>query len=388
MSAYTDKRDEIKSELSFLDERLRAQLAAAGQAIVESDTTPHEASHDEASHDEASYASLIASDAQIQSRLKELQKMRDRIVEIGNRLTEIKQADDELEKRRKELGAELEPHYEAIGENAFRVYRNNPLVDQEYADIFTPVQEAHEEIKQTRAELDQAESELENRPFLEKMVVRGRIIVLRNRLSLRENQIARLYRDAGRQIAATDFITTIGDPELERAAAPFLEKTEETHRLEDESASLREEREALEGELRTLGVERRPAARLSDIDSLIQTAESERKESLIAVANAVREAMPDADLGDEVRAELESVAAIERDREDARERLERVEAAIQAERLLGEKSQLETTIGRKRSQIEKLQADIEGLEREKAGLESMITAAEQRRGAEADLLES
>ncbi len=383
MSAYTDKREEIQSELSFLEERLRAQLAAAGQAIVESDVVSGDETHDDPPH-----VSLIASDAQIQARLRELQETRDRIVEIGSRLAEIKQAEDELEKRRKELGAELEPHYQAIGENAFRVYRNNPLVDQEYADIFTPVQEAHEEIRQTRADLEQAESELENKPFLEKMVVRGRIIVLRNRLSLRENQIARLYRDAGRQIAATDFITTIGDPELERAAAPFLEKTEEIHRIEDMSIALNDEREALQSELTTLGVERRSASRLSDIDRGIQAAEAERKESLIAVANAVREAAPDAGLGDEVRTELESVAAIERDRDDARDRLERVEAAIQIERLLGEKDQLEATIGRKRSQIEKLRTDIEGLEREKGGLENMIAEAEKRRGAEADLLDS
>ena len=377
MSAFTDKREEIRSELSFLEERLRAQLAAAGQAIVESDRVVADAPPDP----------LIAADAQLRARLQELHDIRDRVVEIGNRLAEIKQADDELDKRRKELGAQLEPHYQAIGENAFRVYRSNPLVDQEYADIFTPVQEAHEEIRQTKGELEQAESELEDKPFLEKMVVRGRIIVLRNRLSLRESQIARIYRDAGKQIAATDFITTIGDPELEKAAAPFLEMMDESHRLEDESAALEVERETLQDELRTLGVERRAATRLSEIDDLIQAAEAERKESLIAIANAVRETS-DADFGDEARVELETVGAIERDRHEARERLERVEAAIQIERMRGEADHVETTIGRKRSQIEKLQADIDELERQKASLEGMIAEAEKRRGPQDDLLDS
>ncbi len=377
MSAFTDKREEIRSELSFLEERLRAQLAAAGQAIVESDRVVADAPPDP----------LIASDAQLGARLKELHDIRDRVVEIGSRLTEIKQAGDELDKRRKELGAQLEPHYQAIGENAFRVYRSNPLVDQEYADIFTPVQEAHEEIRQTKGELEQAESELEDKPFLEKMVVRGRIIVLRNRLSLRESQIARIYRDAGKQIAATDFITTIGDPELEKAAAPFLEMMDESHRLEDETAALEVERESLQDELKTLGVERRAATRLSEIDDLIQAAEAERKESLIAIANAVRETS-DADFGDEARVELETVGAIERDRHEARERLERVEAAIQIERMRGEADHVETTIGRKRSQIEKLQADIDELERQKASLEGMIAEAEKRRGPQDDLLDS
>ena len=375
MSAFSEKRQEAHAELSTLNQRVRAQLAAAGQAIVESGAVPSE----------EPFAALLANDAEIASRLKELRATRERIVSIGERLVDIRNKTDRLDARRKEISGELEPHYQTIGENAFRVFRDNPLVDQEYADIFTPVLEAHEEIKLTRTEIDRAEVELADKPFLEKMVVRGRIIVLRNRLSLRESQITRLYRDAGRQITATDFITTIGDPGLEQAAGPFLGMTDEWRRIDDELRAYEKERESLHRELMTLGVERRAAGRITEIDEEIQAAESARKDSLIAIANAARQSGNVDGLGDEVRSHLDAAAITEAQRAAVEERVERLEAALQIERMYGEVQLIESTIARKRAQIEKLSDDIAGLEREKESLAGMAAEAEKRRGPVDDL---
>ncbi len=375
MSAFSEKRQEAHAELSSLNQRRRAQLAAAGQAAVESGAVPAE----------EPFASLLAHDAELASRLKELRGTRERIVSVGERLVDIKTKTDRLDARRKEISNELEPHYQTIGENAFRVFRDNPLVDQEYADIFTPVLEAHEEIKQTRTEIERAEAELAEKPFLEKMVVRGRIIVLRNRLSLRESQITRLYRDAGRQITATDFITTIGDPGLEEAAAPFLGLTDEWRRIDEEIRAYEKERDALHRELLTLGVERRAAGRITEIDEAIQAAESARKDSLIAIATAVRESGNTDELGEEVRTRLETVAATEARHAEVEERVERLEAATQVERMQTELELIDSTIARKRTQIEKLTEDIAGLEREKESLAGMTVEAEARRGPVDDL---
>ena len=375
MSAFSEKRQEAHAELSTLNQRVRAQLAAAGQAAVESGTVPAD----------EPFASLLAHDAEIVSRLRELRATRGRIASAGERLADIKTKTDRLDARRKEISSELEPHYQTIGENAFRVFHDNPLVDQEYADIFTPVLEAHEEIKQTRSEIERGEADLVEKPFLEKMVVRGRIIVLRNRLSLRESQITRLYREAGRQITATDFITTIGDPGLEAAAAPFLGLTDEWRRIDDELRAYEKERESLHRELMTLGVERRAAGRIAEIDEAINAAESTRKDSLTAIATAARESGRTDELGEEFKERLEAVAATEARRSEVEERVERLEAAIQVERMHAEIELIDSTIARKRSQIEKLTEDIAGLERDKESLAGMAVEAEARRGPVDDL---
>lgn len=376
MSAFTDKRAEVQAEYTALTRKLHEQLAVAGRLIVESGALP----------DEEPYATLIAHDAEISRRIDDLRRTHDRIVTIGERLQEIADARGELEKRHREIGNELDPHYQTIGENAFRVFRDNPLVDQEYAEIFTPLLDAYEELKQIRGDLSQAESQISEKPFLEKMVLRGRVIVLRNRLSMRENHLERLFREAGKQISNTDFITTIGDPGLDEAAAPFLELMDESQRLEQEIKVLEEERSTLQSELETLGVARRPAGRLHEINDEIREAESQRAESLAAIARSAAGSELVSQLGDEIQEALEQVRTTEQQRETAQETLNRLDAALEAERLSGDVDQMESSIKRKRDQIQNLTNDIEALEREKAGLQARIEEAERKRGSVEELL--
>ncbi|MFW5744314.1 MAG: hypothetical protein ACOC37_03480 [Spirochaetota bacterium] len=377
MSVFTEKRTEVQAELTSLSRKLQDLLAEAGTRIVRSESLP----------DEEPYTTLTARDAELAARLQDVRTTRERIVAIGDRMGEIGRQRDELEKRRKEIGSELEPHYQTIGENAFRVFRDNPLVDQEYADIFTPVLDAHEELKHARDELSRAEGELAEKPFLEKMVLRGRIIVMRNRLTVRESQLERLYRDAGRQIAGTDFITTIGDPGLDEAASPFLELMDESRRLDDEIAALDEERESLQGELSALGVERRAGSRIGELDSQIEQAEQQRRESLSEIATAVKGSDLVETLDDDTRAALEEISQAESQLESARDRLERLDAAIEAERLHGDMDQLDQSIARKRAQIATLTDEIEDLEQKKAGIRSRVEEAERARGPVENLLE-
>ncbi len=370
MSAFTEKRAEVQADLSSLAKKLEQQLAEAGAALLESGILPNE----------EPYATLISEEEQASARMHEMQAKRERIVAIGERLTEIESKIDELQKRRNEISGELAPHYQTIGENAFRVYRDNPLIDQEYADIFTPVLNAAEEIRGTRSELEQAESEVAEKPFLEKMVLRGRIIVLRNRLALRENQIERLHREAGRQISATDFITTIGDPGLDEAAEPFLDLMTELQRLEREIADLEDERTSLSDELSSLGVERRPATRLSELNEQMAGARARQERFQAELATAAKGSNLLEAAGDDVRGKLEAVEGIEKEQKKARRKLESLDAAIRVEQLSQEIDKLDSTADRKRAQVKTLTEEIEALENEKAGLESQVAEAAKARG--------
>jgi chromosome segregation ATPase len=203
---------------------------------------------------------------------------------------------------------------------------------------------------------------------------------------MRENHLERLFREAGKQISNTDFITTIGDPGLDEAAAPFLELMDESQRLEQEIKVLEEERSTLQSELETLGVARRPAGRLHEINDEIREAESQRAESLAAIARSAAGSELVSQLGDEIQEALEQVRTTEQQRETAQETLNRLDAALEAERLSGDVDQMESSIKRKRDQIQNLTNDIEALEREKAGLQARIEEAERKRGSVEELL--
>ena len=376
MSAFTEKRSDVQTEHARLSREIHEQLAAAGKSLIESGVLPAE----------EPYRALLAREQDAAQQIDELTRTRDRIVEIGERTGSIEEQQQKLQKRRKEIGAELDPHYQTIGEQAYRVFRNNPLIDQEYADIFTPVLDAHEELRQLRGDLERAESEIAEKPFLEKMVLRGRIIVLRNRLSAKESQLERLYRDAGRQISATDFITTIGDPELDEAAAPFLDLMDEARRLDEESSALTDEAGRLEEELDSLGVERRPATRLSEISEAMQRAQSELDEIRAAIATAAKgsELVEQADA--ETKELLHRLEETEEAKQACEEKLERLDAAIRAERVAGDIDQLDASIARKQSQIEALTRDINELETRKDELQGQLHEAEEKRGPVEDIL--
>lgn len=376
MSAFTDKRAEVEARLTTLEQEVHRRLAEAGATLVDAGILPQE----------EPYATAVERERALDERVRTLESTRERIVAIGERLAEIASAREEREKRRRAIAAEIEPHYATIGENAFRVFRDNPLVDQEYADIFTPVLDAHEEIRQLHGELARAEKEVAEKPFLEKMVLRGRMIVLRNRVAMKDNQRERLLKDAGRQIAATDFITTIGDPGLDEAAAPFLELHDELRQVDQELASIDEERAALDRELEKLGVERKPATRIGEIDAEIRELTGERDEVRVTIATAAKGSELVEKLGAGDRETFEAIERSQSERDAARATLERIEAAIRVEKLQHEHDRVAGQIDRKQKQIASLSSEIEGLQQEKSRIEAETAELEAQRGPVADLI--
>src|SRR6056297_2410004 len=108
MSAFTDKRAEVQSELSSLSEELEQQLAETGAALLDSGVLPGE----------EPYSTLVSEEEQATARILEMQEKRERIVAIGERLAEIESIFFDLQKPAYEISSELAPHYQTIGENA------------------------------------------------------------------------------------------------------------------------------------------------------------------------------------------------------------------------------------------------------------------------------
>jgi chromosome segregation ATPase len=377
MSGYARAKTGVEERLARATNERRTLLAGIGRRLLETGTKSNDAAIVEA----------LQRESESRSRLEEIERTRDRIAAIGDRVANIQKQQTALSERQKQIDAELEPQYRTIGEEAFRVFRDNPLIDQEYADIFTPLLELSEELRQLGREIEAAEAESANKAFLEKMVVRGRLIVLKNRLAIKEGQNRRLRTEAGRQIAATDFIRTIGDPALDGAAEPFLELMEESGRITGEIAALEDERAALVDELATLGVERRPETRLAELARAADSARLENENALVTVAEAHRAGAGDTQetgLADE----METLSKLEATIAADRQLVHRLAKAMEVDKVRSEIDQIEAQIARKKQQLENINADIGSLEGRRDGLVATETELKGERGDLDELLDS
>ena len=372
MSAFAQSKTRIEERLARESGELKELLTEIGKHLVDAQRLP----------DDEPFADLLSQQGSAQATISELEATRDRIVSITQRTDEIQRTLADIGQRRKAIDSDLEPQYREIGAQAFRVFRDNPLIDQEYADIFTPLLESHEEARRLERELEAAQAELADKNFLEKMVTRGRVVVLRNRIAIKEGQQRRMHTDAGRQIAGTDFVRTIGDPSLDEAAAPFLELMEESKRLAADARVLEDERAALAAELETLGVDRRADSRLADLRKAISDGERTRNEVLVQIAEEARRSELDAK---ELAASGEALSALDQAITADADLVRRLEKAIEAERVRGDIDQLDTQIERKKQQIATLEADIGQLDERRADLASKETKLKKQRGPVKDL---
>ncbi len=372
MNTFAQTKVKIGDRLGKTIGKRKTLLIDMGRALIEEGALP----------EKDPFPALVSEEGAAATAIAEIEGQRDRISSIVARLDGIKQTQNDMGQRQKAIDSELEPKYREIGTEAFRVFRDNPLIDQEYAEIFRALLESHEETRNLERDLQTANAELADKNFLEKVVVRGRVIVLRNRLAIKEGQQRRMYTDAGRQIAGTDFVRTIGDPALDEAAAPFLELIEESKRLVAESGVLEDERKSLASELTTLGVERKADHRLAELNKELREAEAKHHDALMALARSAREAKLDSE---SIASRSEDLNDVEAEIERDQVLIERLEKAIEAGRVQADIDQLTAQIERKRQQIASIEADIERLEKRRNDLSETEKQLEAERGSLDDL---
>lgn len=374
MSAFTDRCDELEQQRGQLESALHRTLAqVAEQTVVETDVSGDP------------YDELIQQLSEIESLQSSLAANRMRIGELVTRLTEIGADSDQLHSEMRKIADELEPIFTEIGSVAFAVYRDNPLVDQEYADIFAPLLEIHEALKDIDGQISVIESEPEERQFLEKVVFRGKVVLLKNRRATREAAARKLYRKVGREIVNTGFINAIADPSLTQSVEPYLEQMKQTRSREQDVLNLADERDELASELETLGATKRPQRRIDEIDEEIEAIGEERVLTLARLGRLLvdngREILPPStkEWVAEAVKQKEELAGLE-------SRLARIEAAVEVENLNAELDQLRDGVRKRQGHVERLAGEIKDLEARIVLVVKERKKKEALRGAAEELL--
>jgi chromosome segregation ATPase len=365
-----DLRDEIAATKASLT-ALRAECGEHALALGLPSSKP--------------FSTLRSEHDKIVRQQSALVEQRDRIKAISERFTALNEERQTLERARRELTNDLTPLYQQVGEAAYSVYRDNPLIDEECAAIFAPAGQRYQIIKDLSSEIAQLEKELENKPFLDKMVTRGRIALLKNRMSSNNSSLAAIYRTAGRRIVETDFVCAIGDPSLTAAMEPFRELTAQVHRANEHVAALESEREALSQELDSLSALNRIRRRMKEL-SEEERLLAERQLDVRARVCEELENLPETEVTIDLPAEKYAAVGTTRTRLEELAKLEaRLVAALEVERITEQIDTAEKDIKRREEQISTLQAEIESLDKERASLKRSLTAQRKKRGPLSEL---
>ncbi|MFP4377694.1 MAG: hypothetical protein ACLFP4_11680 [Spirochaetales bacterium] len=359
-------------------DELQKERAERAAAVAEAALQQHDVPSGEP------FEQLLRKESEFADRLRNLVSRKEQAQAILGRVSELEEQKKELDGEHKALMRNLEPLFRPIGENAFRVYRENPLVDQEYAEVFAPLVEQYELIKSSEREVGRLEKEEESKPFLERVVIRGRLALARNRLTSRKAQLERLFGKAGRQIVNTEFVTSIGDPSLDEVTSPFLDRIETRQRVEHDLQIVEDELTTLSKEYAELCEGYRAKGCVAELDEAISSEMDQRQQVLAKIGSAMA-ASESASLSGEAGTQLEALRVIEKQVGEKQAFLERVRAAIEVERLDAELDANQKSIERKQSQIKELEISIEDLKKTKSKLEAEKSEQERLQGERSEL---
>ncbi|MFW6368634.1 MAG: hypothetical protein ACOCZ9_02745 [Spirochaetota bacterium] len=306
----------------------------------------------------------------------------ERIHRIESRQTEIREQLSENSEEIRQLTRDNAAYFESIGEAAYEYYRRNSTAAETYSAVFEPLVSLHEELSRIADEITKAEQALEEKGFFDKVVVRGRLALLRTRQANKEGSIPKYLYKIGERIVETNFPDETDSSDLRQAMEPYRLNQRRIEELRAQQTELEQERERLATELEEAGATRRPTRRVREIEGLKQENESRRAQLLQSLGELAL------DTDDIVPADNEDAKAV-RERREAiafeHTRIERLEAAIEAERIDAQIHRIEQEITAKNETIAGLKKEVTSLKRQKTQMISERDGAIERRGDTEDL---
>jgi DNA repair exonuclease SbcCD ATPase subunit len=376
MSTLQNTRAAVEREIDALQKELASQYATTGEQALADQCVPSA----------EPFPGYLTDEQTLAERIAALIARKERAKEVLERVSELEAQKRASETEHKELLKELDPLFAPIGEEAFAIYRDNPLVDDAYAEIFGPLVEQSESIKQNERDVAQLEKEELDRPFLERVVSRGKLALAKNRLSVRKGQMQRLYARAGKQVASTEFISTIGAPSLDSVAAPYLDRMDAITRIEDDLRAVGDELDQLNAEFDRICDGLRAKGCVKDLEQLIEETMRHRGDLLTTIGEAIYGFPGETSFSKQVTEAIEAIRVTQNQIEEKQTFVARIDAALQVERLEDEISSVERSVERKKNQIEEIQAAIAKLQHDQKELESQKREQEATRGDLATLM--
>jgi len=375
MKNYRKKIGALRDEVAELQKTLQEEFSELGKRLREG--YPDLCQEDNARELNREYE-------EAGERLTATQESKTRIATIQSRIEAIRQEISDGSSERKHLQQEAAAVFPGIGRRAFEIFHDNTYLEADYADRFSEISAAQNEVDRLQAELNEQEAILESKPFLDRIVTRGRVVLLKNRVSSRSEAMEKQYRRLGESIVGSEFIREVNDNELNRVAEPYFAAERRVSDIADRAAQLDQERNDLESELSQLCEGRRPGKASSELDDHIRQLRDKQYNALAQFARTVRDKLND-EMRESVQPHLKRIEDTEDDITRKQAAVQRLEAALEVERLQSEINQVNEDIGLREREIEAAEKRKAELFERRGELERERSSQEEKRGNPEDL---
>jgi len=377
MKDYQQRVNELYNQLDDIAANRNTVYAEIGRTLYRSHPNTIEA---------PDYQDLVT---QITAQNDEISKIAatvTRLEEIGERMKVLGLDRGDKEEKKGELQQELRPHYRTIGETAFRLFRENPLIDSKYTEIFQPLSENYDEVRQLERELAALHGEQAKRPFVERLMKRGRDLLLKSRIQAKQEKRDALHEEAGKKLAETDFIALIDDPDLNEAAEPYRNIAEQISAIDEQIVAIDKEIQELNAEQQEKSGGKRLQRAFSDLKESRELRESQQEELFSQLGRRFAEARgEEVEVPQDLESYFEELRQLRRKEADSKGAIERLEAALKIQELANRIRQTEEEKARQQKKLEKIRQSIEELDKEVDYLEQERGRMEEIRGSEDDL---
>lgn len=378
--SYRGRIQQLEREIRVNQSVIEDELKNVGEIVAEDPAgTAEDSAISEGLEECASFKKGIEDKRGRIERIKEIQA---RVQEIGKKIARNEQEE-------KSLVQQNSPHYEKIGHAAFEYYQENPFTDQEYADIFSELVQNQHDLNDLENSIRENETQTEGKPLFDRVVLRGKTALLKSRRQAKLNAFPRMFRAAGERISTTEFMSMTKDESIAEVAGPFLENVRKIDALRSAEDKLRQEESRLNDEMDGICESRKPARRVSDLENGLKEDHVQLALVYRRIGRRYRQLIGEngQQPPSHIEEYLHSIAETEKEIAARRQAIERLNAAIEIERLTRETVNMQTTIQSLEEQISRQQEEISRLNEKIADAEQQKRKLAKTRGAEDKLLE-
>lgn len=335
--------------------------------------------------DEGREAELLTQIAAHNDEIARIAATVERLKEIAERMKVLGLDRADREEQKEQLQEELRPHYRTIGETAFRIFRENPLIDNRYTEIFKALSENYDEVRQLERELAALHAEQSKRPFVERLMKRGRDLLLKSRIQAKQDKRDALHEEAGRKLCETEFIPLIDDPELNEAAEPYEEISKRISKIDNEVAAIDQELRELNEEQQEKAGGKRLQRAFADLKETREQREDAQEELFSQLGRRFVDVGGSERLPEELGPQGEQLRSLDDQEKQCKDAIGRLEAAVKVQELSHRLRQTEEEKARQQKKLQRIQDSIEELDREQTSLEEERKRMEEIRGPENEL---
>ena len=249
------------------------------------------------------------------------------------------------------------------------------------------IQKTDKEICDLENEIAQLVNIHKRKGLFESVFEKSRELLLNARLRTKQMLRKRVYERVGKSVCDSDFQEQMQNSELDKVMSPVRMHREAIRQMKEKEQSLSESKERILGELRALNVREGTQRTMRLLENQTKKIEDEVKIYYLILGNLfIEHQLKDKVSDSAVNACCERIMRLKKENENIEQRVKRLEAAIEVDRIEESMTDTNVRIERVKAEIMRLNDELESLNQQLEQLKDEKKDKLKIRGSEKTLL--